>query len=211
MLKKRMDDFKSWIEDYNQITKSYCRKYVASKGYKNIVDCGCGVATEYYGYKHDCYNIEYTGLDSCEYLINFNRANGINMIKAELEVHLPIDSNSFECVYCRGVIEHLSYYENAINEFIRIGKKEVIIGWFLKPGSQPLYEEELPGSLRSKPPINIGEDQINYWEEEDLYHNVYAIDKMEKFILSNPKVEKIIWHDLTEKEGVLHIILKEVL
>lgn len=186
----RMDDFKSWIEDHNQPTKLYCRKYVASQGYKDIIDCGCGIATEYYGYKHDQYNIEYTGLDSCQHLIDMNKNRGINMIEAELEGDLPLKSNSYECVYCRGVIEHLSSYEKTINEFIRVGKKEVLIGWFIKPDN------------------NDDEDKIDYWAEEDLYHNKYRLSKLESFILSNPKVDKISWNDINEKENVLHIILK---
>lgn len=184
----RMGDFKSWIEDHNQPTKLYCRKYVASQGYKNILDCGCGIATEYYGYKYDDYNIDYTGLDSCTYLIEQNIANDIKMIEAELESDLPLKTNSYECVYCRGVIEHLSSYEKTINEFIRVAQKEVLIGWFIKPDEQ--------------------EEDINYWEEEDLYHNRYNLSKLESFILKNPKVDKIFWTDINEKENALHIILK---
>lgn len=186
-VKNRINDFEGWIGDHNQPTKLYCRKYVASKSYKDIIDCGCGVATEYYGYKSDAYDIKYTGLDSCTHLIELNRDRNINMIEAELEKDLPIEDNSYECVYCRGVIEHLSYYKKAIDEFIRIGKKEVLIGWFINPDDK--------------------EDQINYWEEEDLYHNKYNINNLEDFILSNPKVNQLFWQDINEKESVLHIIL----
>ena len=188
-VENRMNDFTGWIEDYNQPTKLYCRKYVINQGYKNIIDCGCGVATEYYGYKNDKYNIEYTGLDSCKYLVSINKNNGINMIEAELEKNLPINNNSYECVFCRGVLEHLSYYEKTIDEFIRIGTKEVLIGWFIIPDKD--------------------EDKINYWNEEDLYHNKYNKNKLENFILNIPKVDKIFWTDINEKENVLHIILKD--
>lgn len=52
-VEKRMDDFKSWIGDYNQPSKTYFRKYIANKKYKNIIDCGCGLATDYFGLKGD--------------------------------------------------------------------------------------------------------------------------------------------------------------
>jgi len=211
-VKNNLETFFGWVKDFNNPNKVYCRNHVIKKNYKSILDCGCGFATEYYGYKYnDNYDIKYTGADSCKYFIDFNASQGIHMVEADLDCTLPIGDNAYECVFCREVVEHLSYYENAINEFIRIGKKEVIIVWFLKPGSIPLYDDELPESLKQKPWTAAGEDQINYWEEEDLYHNVYAIDKIEKFILSNPKVEKITWHDFTDKESVLHITLKEAL
>lgn len=187
-VEKRINDFSLWIDDHNHPLKKYCREHVIKNKYSNIIDCGSGLASEYYGYKHDQYNIDYTGLDSCKYLIDLHRSNGITMIEAELESNLPIKDNVYDCVYCKAVIEHLSYYEKAISEFIRIGKKEVIIGWFIKPDTEP--------------------DQINYWKEEDLYHNKYNKDKLEKFILKDDKVASIEWFEVNDKENVLHIKLK---
>lgn len=186
-VENRLEDFKSWIGDYNKESKVYCRKYVATAGYKEILDCGCGVATEYYGYQHDKYDIDYTGLDSCDYLIKFNREQGIKMIESDLEHPLKLKSNSYECVYCREVLEHLPYYENAVTGFIKAAKKEVLLVWFIKPDSEP--------------------DEINYWKEEDLYHNKYNVEKLESFILANPKVKEIFWKSINEKENVLHIKL----
>lgn len=187
-LQTRMTDFSSWIGDFNKNDKIYCRKYVATQGYKSLIDCGCGLATEFFGYKNDNYDINYTGLDSCQFLIERNKEQNITMIEAELESPLSILDSSYECVYCREVLEHLSYYENAIKEFIRIGQKEIIISWFIKPDSK--------------------EDEINYWDIEDLFHNKYNIEKLEKFILDNPKVDSLFWKQVSEKENILHIKLK---
>ena len=210
-VENNLETFFGWVKDFNNLNKVYCRNHVKNNNYKSILDCGCGFATEYYGYKYDDYAIKYTGVDSCKYFINFNTTQGISMIDADLDGELPIESNSYDCVFSREVIEHLPYYEKAISEFIRIGTKEIIIVWFLKPGSLPLCGDELPESLKNKPWISAGEDQINYWEEEDLFHNVYAINKFESFVLSNPKVKKITWNDFSEKESVLHIALKDIL
>lgn len=187
-VEKRMEEFTRWTGDYNKDTKNYCRKHIAEKGYKTVIDCGCGLATEYYGFKDENYEVNYTGLDSCQYLVNLNKEKGINMIEADLESDLPVKDNSNDCVYCQEVIEHLLGYETTINNFIRIAKKEVMIIWFMKPGDEP--------------------DFIDYWPAEDLYHNKYNMDKLEKFILSNPKVNNLYWKDINEKESVLHIILK---
>lgn len=184
----RIQDFVGWVGDHSQITKSFCRKYVISKQYKSIIDCGCGLGSEYFGYKHDKYEIEYTGLDSCKHFIEQNSKNSIIMVEAELEKELPLLDNSFECVFCRGVIEHLSAYEKTLSEFIRVAQKEVLIGWFIKPDDQ--------------------EEKIDYWVEEDLYHNRYNKQALEKYLLSQPKVDCICWEDIDDKENVLHIILK---
>lgn len=169
----RIDDFKSWIGDFNQPSKVYCRKYIVEKQYKNIIDCGCGLATDYFGFKNDGSDINYTGLDSCKYFINLNKECGITMVEAELIKNLPLADDSYDCVYCREVIEHLPYYEKTINEFIRIAKKEIVIVFFIKPDNR--------------------EDLVNYWEEEDLYHNRYNKEKLELFILNNIKVDKLLW------------------
>jgi len=189
----KKEDFASWLKDYNEENRVYCRNYVAQKKYKTFLDCGCGLAVEYYGFKNDNYEINYTGLDSCKYLVKSNSELGINMIEAELEKKFPIENNSYECIYARAIIEHLSYYETTISEFIRVGEKEIIISWFIKPDDK--------------------DDEINYWEEQDLYHNKYNMIKMEKFILSNPKVNNIFWVNISnakhpDQENVMHIVLK---
>lgn len=179
-VESRMDDFKEWIGDYNQPSKVYCRSHVTKKKYKTLIDCGCGLATDFYGFKAaDNFEIEYTGLDSCKFLVDLNRNNGISMIESELEIDLPILDSLYDCVYCREVLEHLSAYEKTVSELIRIGSKEVMIVFFIKPTE------------------NV-EDEINYWQEEDLYHNKYSKSKLEQFILANPKVEKIEWVDVSD-------------
>lgn len=198
----RMEDFKSWIGDFNYPSKIYCRQYVAKQGYKSIIDCGCGLATDYFGFKNDNYQIDYTGLDSCKYLVQLNANYGIHMIEAELEAPLDIADNSYECVYCREVLEHLASYEITLSEFIRIANKEVLIVFFIKPDDS---------------------EEINYWDAEDLYHNKYEKEKLETFIRSIPKVEKLFWSEVddpkanpgpeetnvVDKKYILHITLKD--
>lgn len=197
----RMDDFKSWIGDFNYPSKIYCRNYVVKKKYKSIIDCGCGLATDYFGFKNDNYEIDYTGLDSCKYLVELNKNYGIKMIEAELEKELALPDNSYECVYCREVLEHLSSYEKTISEFVRIATKEVMIVFFIQPSDD--------------------EEQINYWETEDLYHNKYNRQKLEDFVKSLDKVDNFFWTEiedpknknedsnLPDKKSILHIMLKQ--
>lgn len=186
----RMEDFKIWVGDFNQPSKTYCRNYIKSQGYLKILDCGCGLASDFYGFIYENYPIDYTGVDSCKLFIDLNREQNITMIEAELEGDLPIVDSSYDCVYSREVLEHLSYYDKALSEMIRIAAKEVIIVFFIKPEN---------------------EENINYWETEDLYHNTYDINKLQDFILSFPKVESITWseiNDQTDRKDVIDEINK---
>lgn len=186
-INNRMDDFKSWVGSHDKESKKNIRQHVIKKKYKSILDCGCGLASEYYGYKSDNFDISYTGLDSCDKFVEINNENGINVIKCELESNFNLDDNSFDCVFCKDVLEHLSDYKITLSEMIRVAKKEVIIGWFITP--------------------NDNETKINYWQEEDLYHNEYNKQELENFIISNSKVSKIEWKFINEKESNLHIKL----
>ncbi len=185
---KDLEEFANWIKGYDQPTKNYCRKYVISKKYKSIVDCGSGLAAEYFGYKSENSDIDYTGLDSCDFLIEKNKEVGIKMIKGDLEEALPLKDNQFEVVYCKAVLEHLRTPYIALKEFIRAAEKEVIIGWFIKPGDEP--------------------SKINYWEAENLYHNIYSKKEIEDFLRSQPKVKDFKWHNINKNENVLHIYMK---
>lgn len=184
----RMDDFKSWIGSFDKESKKMIRSHVINKKYKSILDCGSGLCSEYYGYKNDNYKIKYTGLDSCEKLVEINCNNGINVIKTDLEEKINIEDNSYDCVFCKDVLEHLSDYKLMLLEMIRIAKKEVIVGWFIKPISE--------------------ETKINYWEEEDLYHNEYNINEIEDLLKSNNKVSNFEWKNVDDKEINLHIYIK---
>jgi ubiquinone/menaquinone biosynthesis C-methylase UbiE len=185
---KDVEEFAEWIKGYDQPTKNYCRKYVISKNYKSIVDCGSGLAAEYFGYKSENSAIDYTGLDSCDFLIEKNKEAGIKMIKGDLEERLPVNDNQFEVVYCKAVLEHLRTPYIALKEFIRAAEKEVLIGWFIKPDDKP--------------------SEINYWEEENLYHNKYNKKEIEDFLRSQPKVKDFKWHNINKRENVLHIYMK---
>ena len=107
---KRLSDFKAWVGPIDQPSKVYCRSHVIKQQYKTIIDCGCGLAIDCFGYKSVGSRIKYTGLDSCKYFNKLNAERGVAMVEAELETDLPIADNSYDVSYCREVIEHLSYY-----------------------------------------------------------------------------------------------------
>lgn len=186
-IETRLDDFKSWVGSFDKPAKKMIREHVIKSKYKSILDCGCGLSSEYYGYKNDNYKIKYTGLDSCEKFVEINNENNINVIKCELEQDFPLNDSQFDCVFCKDVLEHLKDYKKTLSEMIRVAKKEVIIGWFISPSEN---------------------EKINYWEEEDLYHNEYSKSEIESILNSNEKVKSFEWISVDDKEINLHILLK---
>jgi ubiquinone/menaquinone biosynthesis C-methylase UbiE len=186
-VENRIDDFKKWLEDDTALDTLYCREHIISKQYTSILDCGSGFCVNFHAFKDLNYNIKYTGVDSCKYLIKTNE--GTNIIDADLENTLPIDE-LYDVVYTRSVLEHLKYYETIVSEMIRLAKYEVIIIFFITPSEK--------------------EDFIDYWEAEDLYHNHYNKDKLESFIKANEKVKNLEWNysfDTGEQyhKAILHI------
>jgi ubiquinone/menaquinone biosynthesis C-methylase UbiE len=187
-IENRLSDFESWVGSFDKPSKEMIRKHVIEKKHKSILDCGCGLASEYHGYKKDKYKIKYVGFDSCKKFIEINKSKNIEMIEGDLGQPMSLEDNSFDCVFSKDVLEHLNDYKQTLSEMIRIAKKEVIIGWFITPTNS--------------------DTKINYWEEEDLYHNEYNLEDLEKFILSHEKVDTITWESVDNKESNLYILLK---
>lgn len=181
-----MQLFESWIGKEDAISKKIIRNHVISKKYKSILDVGCGLASEYDGYKNiEKYNIDYTGIDSCKILIDKNRERGINMIEANCE-DIPLNNSSIDVVFSRHVLEHQPSFKGTLSEMIRVARKEAIHIFFIKPNDTEI---------------------IKYTEHDNLYHNTYCKKDIEEFISSNNKVKKFYWKEINETECSLHILV----
>ena len=75
----RLDEFKGWIGDSSAESKKFFRDYIKNNNllFKSMLDVGCGVCTEYYSFKNDNIDINYTGVDSSEFLYLFNKEKNI--------------------------------------------------------------------------------------------------------------------------------------
>lgn len=181
---KNMNDnmlptFSSWVGDFNSDSKKKVREYIISKNYKSILDVGCGLCDTYYGYINDNYQIDYTGLDSCQYFIEKAKKDKINVIESDMN-KIDLSDSSYDVVYGRHILEHLPTFKDALGEMIRISRFETIIIFFIKP---------------------VNKEEIKYASDLDLYHNIYSKNEIEEF-LSNFDFE---WLDLNKNEIVLKI------
>lgn len=185
----QLDLFRSWIGDHTAPSKRAARRHVIAKGYESVLDAGCGTCSEYDGYRQDAPGVTYHGVDSCLDLVRLARQRGIaNVTHADLEA-LPFDDDFVDVVYVRHVLEHLVSYEAALREVVRVARREVLVNWFLRCSSEP--------------------DDLKYDPALDLRHNRYNRAKLERFVRSLPKVERLTWTECgNPDEEFLHIDLR---
>ena len=132
-------DFRSWLSDQNSSSRSIVTG-IAEK-YKTVLDCAAGTCLDYFKYKSDGSDIKYKGIDSCKGLVEEARSYGIDCDWGNIEA-LPYKDESFDVVTARHILEHLDYYEKAINEMCRVAKQEVFIIFFLLPQEEEVLEKD---------------------------------------------------------------------
>ena len=174
-----------WVGDYNAKTKKIAREHIKSQGYKSILDCGAGLCSEYDGYKNDGYDIKYEAIDMCDKFIAMAASRGIDIKLSSIE-NMSFDDASFDVVYVRHVLEHLSTAYNAMSESIRVAKKEVLIIFFVKP--HDTYEIKRMG--------------------HGIPHNIYSKQEIEERLSTFPRVDRIVWEEVDKNEIILHIWIK---
>jgi ubiquinone/menaquinone biosynthesis C-methylase UbiE len=184
-LENKMETFKSWIGDYNSESKKFIRQYVINNNYASLADFGCGVATEYFGYKNDNYNIKYLGIDSSSILNDKNTKVAVPMLFSDIN-ETQLKDNEYEVSFSRHVLEHQPTYKDSLNEMIRVASKEVINIFFIKPDKE----------------------KIDYNLNLNLYHNTYDKLEIESFCMNNKKVHSIEWLEINDKECSLHVKIK---
>lgn len=179
------------LGEVNCLSRRVMREHVIEMGYTSILDVPSALCLDYFGFLQENYPIEYLGVDITPKFISFAESKGIPAIQGSIE-NLPLEDNSFEICYARHILEHLKSYEKAVDELIRVAKKEVLIIFFMIPDNSPnLQLETHDGYL--------------------IYHNTYSREELEKYVRRNPKVHCIDWEhfliDFPRIESILHLYL----
>lgn len=190
--------FRTWLLDTDSASRIKVREHVKKMAYRNLLDAACGHCAEYFGYKQDKIDIDYYGLDITKHLVDDATAYGLNVVRASIE-DIPYQDSFFDLAYARHILEHLEYYEKAINELIRVAKKEVIIVFFISLGEVDKIDRGISNGFV-------------------VYHNNYAKDKLFDYIKSNKKVKNLEFEEVNfcasnlnlrnETNYILHIYLK---
>lgn len=181
------DTFESWLGDENAPSRSAMRRTVLEKDYRSILDIPCGICMDYYGLKSHGINIQYLGMDITPKLIRLAEQQEIPAVLGSIE-SIPLSDSSFDLVYARHILEHLSGYELALNELVRVAKREVLIVFFIKPNDSE--EDEIKAPLIDGYPI---------------YHNCYSRSRLEERLKAYQKVTSWTWETVSANEEILHL------
>ena len=181
----KMDDFHQWVGDSHAESKEYMATYLQKKTYHSLIDAGCGNATFYDTLQHNGINIQYIGVDSCQYFIEHNTTQGITMIESDIR-HTPLLDSYVDIVFSRHTFEHQPHFKEIMKELLRIAKKEMTHIFFIKPSEK---------------------ETIHYTAHDNLYHNCYSKQDIEAFLQEHSKVDHWTWVDINEKECALHVYL----
>lgn len=187
-LPTRFNEFQSWVGPSTEPSKVYFRNFVKEHGYKSLLDLGCGNATEHFAYQSEYPELEYTGVDSSEYLNKMNTSKGVKMIKSDI-TNVPLPDSSVDVAFSRHVLEHQPDFKPALSEIIRLGKHVSIHIFFISPSEK---------------------DQIiNYSPQENLYHNTYVKSDIENYVNTFDSVERFEWVKITASETAMIVYKKK--
>lgn len=172
-------EFERWLGPIDAPSRKFIREIVRDNKYKTVCDIPCGLGIDYHGFKKDNISATYTGIDNSPVLVDLLHKKNIPVFLGDIE-DIAYPDNSFECVFCRHILEHLTYYEIALSNVIRVAHKEAIIVFFIAPTDGP--------------------DKINRADERGypIYHNHYNKEKLEKYVFSNANVQGIEWVIINE-------------
>ena len=176
--------FKRWVKGVNATSRKFVRGYIFNKGYRIVLDVGAGICEDYYGFLELGGLVHYEAVDFTKKFVEACKITGIHVQLAQVD-NLPFPEMIFDVSYCRHVLEHLPYYEDALTEMIRVAKKEVIVTFFLPP-----HDED---------------DRMLFGN--GLHSNIYNRKKLEEFLMRNQRVYNITWQKIGVDEEIMYIEL----
>lgn len=163
------------------------RAHICNMHYRSVLDIPCGFCTEYDGFMQDHIAIDYYGIDIAQALVDDAQKQGLHVLQASIEA-IPYADATFDVCYARHILEHLTYYQRALSELIRVARKEVMVIFSLKPHNEPDNIVFLYGAF---------------------YYNRYNRTQLEHYIYSHKKVKYIEWDNVNRIETIVHIYLNE--
>lgn len=135
------DFWEDSLQDNANVNRIQRTAILVPKDVKNLVDLGCGNGVFLNHLMSLRPELRLTGVDRSQSALKYVQTTTINSSIDKL----PFDDNSFDCVSCLEVIEHLpiDLYNRAIQEIARVAAKYIII-------SVP-YKEDLEESFNKCP------------------------------------------------------------
>jgi len=90
-----------------------------------ILDVGCGTGNLSYQLQKEGYDV--TGFDVSGVALAEAEKRGIKTVQGDLDKKLPFEDNSFDCVVCCQVLQHIFEPLKLVNDMKRVSDKFIII------------------------------------------------------------------------------------
>ena len=201
-----MQEFDRW-DVSGQQWKDTTRDYIKKKKYKSVLDCGAGNFSEYYSFKENGIDIEYTGIDITKRFVENAKTKGINAYHGSIQ-SMPFKDETFDVVICYDIINHQREILPCIDEALRVAKKEVIIGFHAPWAEERTAYKYLKNKMQNRD-VNtlkgITEEGfkmgIILYKDRHLTNFIYrkslikAIEKRKfKFAFETIQFNTMVWH-----------------
>lgn len=165
------DQFEKWLGTTDDPSRKWFREFIKNNNVQSVLDVACGTGVEHAGFKENGVDVKYRGVDITPFLVEENKSKGRDCVLGNIE-DIPEEDNSWEVVYGRHIIEHLEYYEKAVEEMCRVASQYVVIVHFL-----PLVEDEVIKKTVRK--------------DGEFHENLYAEDEFLAFCRKFGEVERV--------------------
>jgi len=134
-----------------------------------LLDAACGPVVELEGYRKYGTQVDYTGMDATQKMIDYARSlfPGEKFRLGDI-TRIDQEESSYDVVLARHIFEHLPHYREALVECHRVARKAVIVNFFIE--------------------LNSGREDIITTRGTDYYNNCYSRPLFEEFLGETLKV-----------------------
>jgi len=134
-----------------------------------LLDAACGPAVELEGYRKYGTQVDYTGMDATQKMIDYARSlfPGQKFRLGDI-TRIDQEEGSYDVVLARHIFEHLPHYREALVECHRVARKAVIVNFFIE--------------------LNSSREDIITTRGTDYYNNCYSRSLFEEFLEETLKV-----------------------
>lgn len=160
------------IEGYNKPVRARMRSIVSALPIRTVLEVGCGSGVDCGGFQQVRPDVAYTGVDFTEVMTAYCSSVYPQCTFLNGDIYaLPVESETFDLVYCKDLLNHLDDWERGLSELMRVSKRFVMINFFYELGTvSERFERE--GYI----------DRYISWSEALVVMESY----LPKFIMINP-------------------------
>ncbi len=167
--------FREAVGDVDHPVRVIIRDFLKSFDQQiSLLDLGCGPCIEYEGYRKDSINVDYTGVDSSEFLLQTAKIRNPEMKVILSDFQTNLEDESFDVVLVRHILEHQEDFTRVIKEAVRLSKRYVIVVTF-REGKETIINltshiRRLASKGYSVYDNTIGSDDLKKCFEENHLH-----------------------------------------